>query len=153
MNRMENNGRFEQYKRTVKFLSSAIIVLLEVALYYYVWMNYYNRSMTVAFFRRGNWLIIGEYLILLLFLHRMYGGLKVGIYKYGNLVYSHLISIFCVNAFSYVQVVLFDKKMHNPTALIVMTLIDVVMVMIWAWAFKRIYLILFPRKRLLLVYG
>ncbi len=153
MEEKTNNSRFEQYKRIVKFLSSAIIVLLEVGLYYYVWMNYYNRSMTVAFFRRGNWLIMGEYLVLLLFLHRMYGGLKVGIYKYGNLVYSHLISIFGVNAFSYVQVVLFDKKMHNPTALLVMTLVDIVMVMIWAWAFKRIYLILFPRKRLLLVYG
>lgn len=65
MEEKTNNSRFEQYKRIVKFLSSAIIVLLEVGLYYYVWMNYYNRSMTVAFFRRGNWLIMGEYLVLL----------------------------------------------------------------------------------------
>ena len=59
-----------------------MIVLLELALYYYVWMNYYNRNMEVAFWRRGNWLIAGEYLSLLLLLHRMYGGLKIGIYKY-----------------------------------------------------------------------
>ena len=58
--------QFEQYKRLVKFLGSLMIVLLELALYYYVWMNYYNRNMEVAFWRRGNWLIAGEYLSLLL---------------------------------------------------------------------------------------
>ena len=45
--------QFEQYKRLVKFLGSLMIVLLELALYYYVWMNYYNRNMEVAFWRRG----------------------------------------------------------------------------------------------------
>jgi exopolysaccharide biosynthesis polyprenyl glycosylphosphotransferase len=153
MKENKNNRDFEQYKRTVKFSSSAVIVLLELAIYYYVWLNYYNKNMTESFWRRGNWLIAGEYLILLLLLHRTYGGLKVGIYKYWNLVYSHMISIVGVNAFSYVQVVLFDKKMHNPTALIVMTAAELLLVMAWAWTFKKVYGMLFPRKRLLLVYG
>ncbi len=149
----QNSRQFEQYKRIVKFLSSFVIVLLELAIYHYVWMNYYNRNMTVAFWRRGNWLVLGEYLVLLLVLHHTYGGLKVGIYKYWNLVYSHMISILGVNAFSYVQVVLFDKKMHSPTALITMTMVDLVLVMLWAGIFKKVYNFLFPRKRLLLVYG
>ncbi|MEI3142801.1 MAG: sugar transferase [Oscillospiraceae bacterium] len=153
MQSKKNGRQFEQYKRVVKFLGSVVIVLLEVILYYYVWMNYYNRNMTIAFWRRGNWLIIGEYLALLLLLHRTYGGLKIGIYKYWNLVYSHMISIIGVNAFSYVQVVLFDKKMHNPTALMILTVVDFLVVMVWALAYKKVYAFLFPRKQLLLVYG
>lgn len=153
MDKGTNNKHFEQYKRVVKFLSSAIIVALELSIYFYVWMNYYNNNMTESFWRRGNWLVAGEYLVLLLVFHRLYGGLKVGIYKYWNLIYSHMISIVGVNIFSYVQVVLFDKKMHNPTALIVLTLIDFLIVMAWAFAFKKIYISLFPKKRLLLVYG
>lgn len=153
MKEKTNNSQYEQYKRMVKFLSSAVIVVLELAIYYYVWMNYYNKNMTVAFWRRGNWLIAGEYLMLSLVLHRLYGGLKVGIYKYWNLVYSHMISIVGVNAFSYVQVVLFDKKMHNPTAFLVMTAVDLLIVMLWAYTFKKLYLYLFPRKRLLMVFG
>ena len=145
--------QFEQYKRLVKFLGSLMIVLLELALYYYVWMNYYNRNMEVAFWRRGNWLIAGEYLSLLLLLHRMYGGLKIGIYKYWTLVYSHMISLIGVNAFSYVQVVLFDKKMHNPTALLILTIVDFLVVMLWTFAFKKIYAALFPKKKLLLVHA
>ena len=133
------NQNFEQYKRIVKFSGSAVIVLLELAVYYYVWMNYYNKNMTVAFWRRGNWLIAGEYLVLSLVLHRLYGGLKVSIYKYWTLVYSHMLSMIGVNAFSYVQVVLFDKKMHNPAALLVLTAVDLLMVMVWALAFKKLY--------------
>lgn len=153
MNGNKNSSRFEQYKRIMKFFSSAVIILLELTLYYYVWLNYYNKNMEVPFWRRGNWLIAGEYVALLLVLHRLYGGLRVGIYKYWNLVYSHMISIIGVNAFSYVQVVLFDKKMHNPMALLVLTAVDLVVVLVWAFAFKKAYSVLFPPKKLLLVYG
>ena len=146
MNDRKTSNSFEPYKRVVKFTSSAVIVLLELAAYYYVWMNYYNKNMTVAFWRRGNWLIAGEYLVLSLVLHRLYGGLKVGIYKYWTLVYSHMISIIGVNAFSYVQVVLFDKKMHNPTALFGLTIADFIMVIVWAFAFKKLYAVMFPKR-------
>ncbi|MCI8951072.1 MAG: exopolysaccharide biosynthesis polyprenyl glycosylphosphotransferase [Lachnospiraceae bacterium] len=153
MEEITNNSSFEQYKRIVKFVGSAVIVLVELAVYFYAWMNWYNTHMTIAFYRRGNWLIAGEYFVLLLFFHRMYGGLKVGIYRYWNLVYSHMISIIGINVFFYVQVVLFDKKMHNPAGMLVVTLVDLILVMIWAGVFRRVYRFLFPRKRLLLVHS
>lgn len=148
----EKRSRFEQYKRIVKFLGSLTVVLLELALYYFVWMNYYNRNLSI-FWRRGNWLIAGEYVLFLLVLHRMYGGLKVGIYKYWTLVYSHMITLIAVNAFSYVQIVLFDKRMHNPMPLVALTVVDFIVVVAWAFAFKKIYAALFPKKKLLLVHA
>ena len=51
MRRMTSRN-FEQYKRMVKFLSSAIIVLLELTIYYYVWINYYNKNMTIIKVRK-----------------------------------------------------------------------------------------------------
>lgn len=153
MNKNDTNNHFEQYKRIIKCASSTVIIMLELAIYWYVWLNYYNRNMQEPFYRRGNWLIAGDYVVVLLLLHRLYGGLKIGIYKYWNLVYSHMISIIGVNIFSYVQVVLFDKKMHNPTALMVMTVVDFILVMVWAWAYKKVYNTLFPKRKLLLVYG
>lgn len=153
MNKNDTNNHFEQYKRIIKCASSTVIIMLELAIYWYVWLNYYNRNMQEPFYRRGNWLIAGDYVVVLLLLHRLYGGLKIGIYKYWNLVYSHMISIIGVNIFSYVQVVLFDKKMHNPTALMVMTVVDFMLVMVWAWAYKKVYNTLFPKRKLLLVYG
>lgn len=144
---------FEHYKRIVKFLGSAVIVLLELALYYYVWINFYNKSMEVPFWRRGNWLVAGEYLLLLLLLHHTYGGLKVSIYKYGTLVYSHMISMILINAVSYVQVVLYDKRMHNPMMLIMLTAADLLLVMVWAMLFRLVYNSMFPRRRLIIAHS
>jgi len=64
-----------------------------------------------------------------------------------------MISLLGVNAFSYVQVVLFDKRMHNPSALLILTVVDFALVLVWTFVFKKLYVFLFPRKRLLLVYG
>ena len=45
------------------------------------------------------------------------------------------------------------KKMHNPTALLILTIADFLVVMLWAFAFKKIYASLFPKKKLLLVHA
>ncbi len=151
-NQNKNQDR-EQYKRLVNFLGSAAIVLIEWALFYYVWQKYYNARMIEPFWRRGRWLVAGEYIVLVLFFHWMYGGLKVGIYRFWTLVYSHMISLVIINVFFYVQVVLFDKRMHNPTAFIVLTVIDFVIVMAWAFIYGRVYRKLFPKRHLLCVQG
>ena len=61
---------YTQYKRIIKFLSSAVIVFLEAAIYGYVWIFYYNKIMQYPFWRRGNWLMIAVYVILLLFFEK-----------------------------------------------------------------------------------
>lgn len=44
---------YTQYKRVIKFLSSAVIVALESAIYGYVWIYHYNRIMEFPFWRKG----------------------------------------------------------------------------------------------------
>ena len=43
--------------------------------------------------------------------------------------------------------------MHNPTALFVLTIVDFVMVLVWALVFKKLYASMFPKRKLLLIYG
>ena len=69
---------FTRYKRIVKFISTAVIVLLETYIYGYVWITQYNRMLEFPFWRRGNWLMIAVYAILLLFFENTYGGFKIG---------------------------------------------------------------------------
>ena len=70
MDKNDTNNHFEQYKRIIKCASSTVIIMLELAIYWYVWLNYYNRNMQEPFYRRGNWLIAGDYVVVLLLLHR-----------------------------------------------------------------------------------
>ena len=144
---------YTQYKRIIRFLSSAVFVFLEAAIYGYVWIFYYNKIMQYPFWRRGNWLMIAVYVILLLFFEQMYGGFKIGFYKTWNVIYSQILSLALVNILTYLQIALLDKKFHSLTIMGTVMLIEAIVAVLWAWIFQSIYSRIFPQRRLLLVYG
>ena len=147
---MNNNDR---YKRLVKFGSAAVIMILHTVMYYCVWILYYNRLMTEPFWRRGNWLLAGLYCGLLLLLHRLYGGLKIGMLRRWNIIYSHALALFLVNFAAYAELVLADKKMHNPGMFLVLYIAQMAVTVLWAYLFQWIYNLIFPPRELLMIYG
>lgn len=144
---------FTQYKRIIKCLSSALIVALEAGIYGYVWTIYYNRIIAAPFWRRGNWLMVAVYVILLLFFEQTYGGFKVGFYKKWNVIYSQILSLFIVNLITYFQIALIDKKFHSVTIIGGIFAVQAVVAVIWAFGFQFVYSHMFPQRRMLLVYG
>jgi len=88
---------FTRYKRIIKACSAAMVTVLETGVYGYVWINYYNEILDFPFFRRGNWLMMVMYAILLVFFAHTYGGFKIGFYKTWNVIYSQVLSLFFVN--------------------------------------------------------
>ena len=151
--RMWKKMNYEQYKRLIKYFSSSIIVFLEVGLYWFVWTRYYNEIIAFPFWRRGNWLMVCLYGILLLFFLKMYGGFKIGYLKKGNVIYSQILSVCLVNIVTYLQIALLDKKFHPLGAMLLMTLADVILIVAWAFIFQAFYSRLFPPKKMLLIHG
>ena len=74
---MENR---EQYKRLIMFFASALILLVQVVIFYYIWHRYYNyRSVIGAlYWRRGNWALMGVYAFINFFFSKIFGAYKVG---------------------------------------------------------------------------
>ena len=144
----------EKYKRLVKLLFSLVLTGLITAIYAYVWIYYFNERMLQApFFRRGNWMMIFLYVVLLVFFMQMYGGYKVGYLKKGNLIYSQILSVVFLNTFTYFQIAVLDKRFFAPTVLILMTFADAAAIVIWTMIFERIYMWMYPPRRMLMVYG
>lgn len=144
----------EKYKRLVKLLFSLVLTGLITAIYAYVWIYYFNERMLQApFFRRGNWVMIFLYGVLLVFFMQMYGGYKVGYLKKGNLIYSQILSVVFLNTFTYFQIAVLDKRFFAPTVLILMTFADAAAIVIWTMIFERIYMWMYPPRRMLMVYG
>jgi len=144
---------FTQYKRILKFFASTLVISLETAIYGYVWINYYNKILDFPFWRRGNWLMIAVYAILLLFFANTYGGFKIGFFKTWNVIYSQILALFFVNAITYLQIALIDKKFHTIAIMGSVFAIEIVVAVVWALVFQRLYGRLFPQRKLLLVYG
>lgn len=142
-----------QYKRILKFIASAIVISLETSIYGYVWIHYYNKILDFPFWRRGNWLMIAVYAILLLFFVNTYGGFKIGFFKTWNVIYSQILALFFVNIITYLQIALIDKKFHSPAIMGSVLVLEIVVAVIWALLFQWLYSKLFPQRKLLLVYG
>ena len=77
---------YEQYKRIIRFLSGAVLVLIEMFFYLYTWLHYYNNMMEVPYNRTGHWLIAVVYGMLLLIFAKLYGGLKIGYLKTTSMI-------------------------------------------------------------------
>lgn len=143
----------EQYKRLIKLGFSAVMILFLVGAYGCAWINYYNKVILFPFFRKGNWMMIFIYAVLLIFFMQMYGGFKVGFLKKGNLIYSQILAAFFVNFITYFQIAVLDKKFITPVPLLVLWLIDALIVVLWTVVFQWIYSKAFPPRRMLLISG
>lgn len=143
----------EQFKGIMKFLSSVTAVAVQMFLYWNIWMGYYSSNIELPFFRKGNWLMVALYGVLLFFFVHTYGGLKVGYLRKGDIIYSQILAAICVNAITYVQICLLDRHFVNMIPLVIMTLIQAVIIALWAAAFHYVYTKTFPPRKMVLVYG
>lgn len=144
---------YEQYKRMIRFLTSVTILSAEIGIYWFVWETYISEMAGTPFFRKGDWLMIAVYGLLLLFFSRMYGGLKIGYLERGNVLYSQILVVVLVNGFTYLQAALLAKHFLNITPFILMLVLQVVVIGIWTVGANFLFQKLFPPRQMLLVYG
>lgn len=151
---MKKNRTKEQYKRLVKLLFAAIMLLGLCSLYGATWIGYYNKFVLQrSFYRRGNWVIILLYGIMLWFFMNTYGGFKVGYLKRGNLIYSQIMAVFFTNVITYLQIAIIDLRFANPVYMLLITVGDIIFIFVWTQLFQMIYQNIFPPKRMLFVEG
>ncbi len=145
--------QFEQYKRIVRFLIGVVILSLEMVAYWYVWVKYYNQHMEVPYNRTGHWLMVAVYGLLLVIFNIIYGGWRVGYLRTRNMIYSQTLAGLCANFMIYLQITLLTKHFLNAGPLLVMTAIQFIVICIWSTISTRLYRILYPPRRVLLIYG
>lgn len=143
----------EQYKRIISFFSSLILIVALAATYIYIWYEYYSDAIVLPFYRRGNWVVILIYMVLTLLFFKAYGGLKVGYLKRSDMLYSQSISMVAVNVITYFQISVIGRRLMNFLPVFVMTAIDLMIIAGWIFINNRLYLRLYPPKKLIIVYG
>ena len=147
----------EQYKRMIMFLASALILILETAIFAYVWYYHYADEAIIGktFWHKGNIVVIAPYALMMYLFYRIYGGFKVGYLRVFEVLYSQILSVLCVNMITYLQLCLIGrwKFTTNILPLLYMTLIDLVIVIAWVVFMRMIYEKIYPPRKMLLIYG
>lgn len=130
-----------------------ILILLLTGLYGAIWINWYNKIIWAPFFRRGNWMMIFIYGLLLVFFMQLYGGFKVALLKRGNLIYSQILAVVFTNIITYFQISVQDKKFTTPMPLFVNVVGSLFIILVWTMMFLYLYRGMFPPRKLLLIAG
>lgn len=148
----------ERYKRLYRFFSLVVIIGLLTATFAYVWYSHfaYNEEILLKiFFRRGNYVLIGLYAVMMFLFYRVYGAHNVGYLRILEAAYTQVLSVLCTNVFTYFQLCLIGRWafLSHSIPILWMTVFEVVLVVIWSFVARFGYTKLYPPRELLVVYG
>ena len=145
---------FDPYKRTILFFASMINVCMMTALFSYSWYHFYADMMYIyRFYRRGNYVVLALYAVLLFFFSNMYGSLKIGRFRRIEVLLSQYLSLFLTNVVMYVVISLLAFRFVTPFYLFVVLLAEMLVSTIWNVIVIKLYNRIFQPWKILLVYG
>ncbi len=75
--------RREKYKRIIMFCASAFILAAQTGVFAYIWFSYYaDGGDRQSVLEKGNYVVIGQYALMLFFFYKLYGDLRLAICGY-----------------------------------------------------------------------
>lgn len=145
--------RREYFRRIVMFILASLVVLAQSALFAVVWYLYYRRLIFEPFWNKGNWVLVAMYALLLILFSRLFGGLRVGYLKRLDDIYSLALAGICSNVVIYLQITLINRWFLSPIPLLIMTLVQFCVIVVWTFGSRYIFNHLYGARRILVIYG
>lgn len=147
------NRNKDLYKRFVTFISSILLLGMLTGIFAFVWYKNYSEEIILPYYRRGNWVLIAIYCLLVWLFFRAYGGFKLGYLKKTDMLYSQMISMICVNTVSYFLISLIGRHFMSVSPVIVMSCVDMGVIALWTLLAGRLYFMIYPPRKLVIIYG
>ncbi len=152
---MKNTSKRKSLQKVLTLEMPLIGILLQVLLYAVLWFESYYPlvRLKLKFYIKGHLLVLILYFVLLMFFMVTYGGLRAGYMKKLDVILAQIFSLLVVNVISYMQ----DSLLRNWTLpvvpMLLCTLAQIGIAVIWVnfsdWVYKKV----FPPLDLLLVHG
>ena len=146
----------ERYKRLIMFLASVLVIGIQTANFAWVWFNKYNYKEIIGslYWRRGNWALIALYALIVFLMSKLFGALKVGYMRVLDVILSQLFSVLATNLVFYLQLALIGRWrfMQHALPMVLLTLANMVVVTIWVFFGRWIYVVIYPPRQSILIY-
>ncbi|MBQ1339980.1 MAG: sugar transferase [Ruminococcus sp.] len=147
------NSKRDLYKRFITFGSAMVLLGVLTAMFAFLWYRYYSDSIVLPYYRRGNWVLIGVYAMLIAIFFKAYGGFKLGYLKKTDMIYSQIISMVCVNFTEYFVISLVGRHFLDASPMVIMTFADFAFISLWTMLTGKIYFMIYPPRKLIILYG
>ena len=135
------------------FVLASMVILAQAALFGVAWYGYYRELIFEPFWNKGNWVLIAMYALLLVLFSRLFGGLRVGYLKRLDDIYSLALAGSFSNVVVYLQITLINRWLLSPGPLLIMTVAQFVVIVVWTFGSRYIFNHLYGARRMLVIYG
>lgn len=157
----------ESIKRFIVLELSLVGLVIQTALFAYVWFErYYPLISSFRFsqegfefgaglklYFKGHLLVLAIYLVILLFLTKVSGGMKTGYLKPGNIFTSQATALVITDIIIYFQLSLMRNWLVPGKYMTALALVQIVFAGIWAFCCDWIYRSVFPPVETLVIQG
>lgn len=145
--------KYEQYKRLIRFMAGMGLIAIESVIFMYMWIYCYKDQMEMPYQRLGNYFLAAVYALILYIFSSIYGSLRLGYLRSGELIYTHTLATTCANVVSYIPIVLLVKHFRSPMPLVWLTVGQFVIIAGWGYVANGLYRKVYPPRNVIMVYG
>ena len=149
--------KLETSKRIILLALSGVCLALEALVFVYYWKTNFSPSITastgVPYYWRADALQIAFYVAMLFFFSHMYGGMRIGYLKNGEVIFSQAFASLAADVLLYAQLSIMAKEFFVPQCFVYMLAGQLVIILVWNNIAYWIYKSVFPPRKMLLVHG
>ncbi len=143
----------DKFKSLISFGLALLLILILTAGFGIVWYIRYSDTIILPYYRRGNWVLIGIYCMLVWLFFKAYGGFRLGYLKKTDMLCSQLISIVCVDTVSYFLISLIGRHFLDASPMLILMLADFCFISFWTLLTDKIHSLIYPPRKLVMLYG
>lgn len=145
--------KLDESKHLLNFISNIITLIVEGALFAYMWYAEYSTTISMPFFRRGNWAVIGLYVLIIFFFTKVLNGYKVGYLRFMDICLSHVLAILFSGGVGYMIICMVARDYVSLSPIMRVVGMELLFVVPWVFIVRKIYGFMYPPRKMLLIYG
>lgn len=139
----------EQYKHLLNYGANLISLFVECGMFAFIWYSYYSGDI---FYRRGNWAVIGFYVLIIFFFTKVFGGYNIGM-RMTDIELSHVLSILLSGIVAYLEICMIARDYVNMVPVLGMVGLELLFILPWIYIVRKLYERLYPPRQMLVIYG
>ncbi len=141
----------EQYKHFLNYGANLITLLVEGGCFAYMWYHIYAGQ--YGYWRRGNWAVIGLYVLVIFFFTKVFGGYNISYMRMTDVALSHTLAILLSGVVGYLELGIITRAYMEITPMLGVMAVELIFIFPWIYATRKIYTWLYPARQMLVIYG
>lgn len=137
-----------KFRKSIVLFTKVLFLLSLTFIFLGNWQMFYREA---QFSDKGNYLVIFSYYLVLLIFLNLYGGLKIGLKRVHELIYSCALSNLFTNFIMYLEFCLVARVMLNPIYIILTTVFQSFVIYLGCTAINSLYYSLYMARRILAI--